>query len=178
MPVDIVMPRLSDTMTEGTVARWLKKPGEAIARGEAIAEIETDKALMQYESFEAGTLGEIKVPDGQTVPLGTTIAVMYRAGEKAESAAAPATTTDKAPASAGQAPTQAPAAEAAPVPASERENTGRASADQTEQASNGGRVRASPLARRVAAERGVDLAGVQGSGPGGRIVRADVEANA
>src|SRR5690348_5081592 len=81
MPVDIVMPRLSDTMTEGTVARWLKKPGDHVAKGEALAEIETDKALMSYESFEEGTLGEIKVPDGQTVPLGETIAVLYRAGE-------------------------------------------------------------------------------------------------
>src|SRR5579884_390015 len=86
MPVDIVMPRLSDTMTEGTVARWLKKPGDHVAKGEVLAEIETDKALMQYESFEEGTLGEIKVKDGETVPLGETIAVLYKAGESGQAA--------------------------------------------------------------------------------------------
>src|SRR5689334_21043744 len=83
MPVEIVMPRLSDTMTEGTIARWLKQPGDQVKKGEALAEIETDKALMQYESFEEGTLGEIKVGDGQTVPLGEVIAILYRAGEAA-----------------------------------------------------------------------------------------------
>src|ERR687885_1446252 len=83
MPVDIVMPRLSDTMTEGTIARWLKKPGDQVKKGEALAEIETDKALMQYESFEEGTLGEIKVGDGQTVPLGEVIAILYKPGESA-----------------------------------------------------------------------------------------------
>src|SRR5262245_19188691 len=81
MPVEIVMPRLSDTMTEGTIARWLKQPGDPVKRGEALAEIETDKALMQYESFDEGTLGEIKVGDGQTVPLGEVIALLYRVGE-------------------------------------------------------------------------------------------------
>ena len=81
MPIDIVMPRLSDTMSEGTIARWLKKPGDAVKKGETLAEIETDKALMEYESFEDGTLGEIKVGDGQTAPLGETIAVLYRPGE-------------------------------------------------------------------------------------------------
>src|SRR5262245_26339105 len=81
MPVEIVMPRLSDTMTEGTIARWLKQPGDQVKKGEALAEIETDKALMQYESFEEGTLGEIKVGDGQTVPLGEVIAILYRPGE-------------------------------------------------------------------------------------------------
>src|SRR5918912_3464297 len=85
MPVEIVMPRLSDTMTEGTIARWLKHPGDQVKKGEALAEIETDKALMQYESFEEGTLGEIKVGDGQTVPLGEVIATLYRAGEAAPS---------------------------------------------------------------------------------------------
>src|SRR5690242_2256896 len=98
MPVEIVMPRLSDTMTEGTIARWLKQPGDQVKKGEALAEIETDKALMQYESFEEGTLGEIKVGDGQTVPLGEVIAILYRAGEAAS----------------GRATEQPPAAPAAP----------------------------------------------------------------
>src|SRR5687767_8072468 len=85
MPVDLVMPRLSDTMTEGTVARWLKKPGEPVKRGEPLAEIETDKATMPMEAFEDGTMGPVEVGEGQTVPLGSKIGVLYRAGEKADS---------------------------------------------------------------------------------------------
>src|SRR5439155_12709992 len=98
MPVEIVMPRLSDTMTEGTIARWLKHPGDQVTKGEALAEIETDKALMQYESFEEGTLGEIKVGDGQTVPLGEVIAILYRAGEAAPAGGAAPAQTATAPA--------------------------------------------------------------------------------
>src|SRR5687768_17798922 len=91
MPVDLVMPRLSDTMTEGTVARWLKKPGEAAKRGEPLAEIETDKATMPMEAFEDGTMGPVDVAEGQTVPLGSKIGVLFKVGEKADGAvAAPA----------------------------------------------------------------------------------------
>src|ERR671932_257805 len=114
MPVEIVMPRLSDTMTEGTIARWLKQPGDRVKKGEALAEIETDKALMQYESFEEGTLGEIKVGDGQTVPLGEVIAKLYRAGESAPSGGG---TAEAAPASGKAAP--APATEGGSGVASE-----------------------------------------------------------
>src|SRR5919201_4398844 len=103
MPVELVMPRLSDTMTEGTVARWLKKPGDPVKRGEPIAEIETDKATMPMEAFEDGTLGPIDVPEGQTVPLGSKIGLLYRAGE--------------APAAGGAAPpSPPPGAAAAPAP--------------------------------------------------------------
>src|SRR5689334_17562555 len=97
MPIEIVMPRLSDTMTEGTIARWLKHPGDHVAKGEALAEIETDKALMQFESFDEGTLGEVRVGDGQTAPLGEVIALLYRPGEKpAEGGAAPSGSKDAA----------------------------------------------------------------------------------
>ncbi|HZR00597.1 MAG TPA: dihydrolipoamide acetyltransferase family protein [Chloroflexota bacterium] len=157
MPVDIVMPRLSDTMTEGTVARWLKKPGDHVAKGEVLAEIETDKALMQYESFEEGTLGEIKVKDGETVPLGETIAVLYRAGENGQAA---------------KAEEQRAAQE---KPESEDPRKTEAPTRLEEPHAGAGRVRASPLARRLAAERGLDLRNIKGTGPGGRIVRADVE---
>lgn len=165
MPVDIVMPRLSDTMTEGTVARWLKKPGDHVAKGEALAEIETDKALMQYESFEEGTLGEIKVRDGETVPLGETIAVLYRANEKAGERAE---VKEAAPAQKAEAP---PAEKAEPPP----RETKPAEAPQQANGARPARVRASPLARRLAAERAVDLTQVKGTGPGGRVIRADVE---
>lgn len=194
MPETIPMPRLSDTMEEGTIVRWLKKPGDSIKRGEAIAEIETDKASMQFEAFTDGTLGEIKVQEGQTVPLGETIAVLYLPGESASTGAS------AEPAETSEAPPSAPAAEqerAAEEPAegeaeqpSVVEVERAADRDQAArtgtmapvgpprgevEASTGGRVRASPLARRLAASRGVDLNEISGTGPGGRIVRADVE---
>jgi pyruvate dehydrogenase E2 component (dihydrolipoamide acetyltransferase) len=157
MPVDIVMPRLSDTMTEGTVARWLKKPGDHVAKGEVLAEIETDKALMQYESFEEGTLGEIKVKDGETVPLGETIAVLYKAGESGQAARG----DEQRSVQSKPEPVEPPRAESP--------------AGWGARPAAGGRVRASPLARRLAAERGIDLGQIKGTGPGGRILRADVE---
>jgi pyruvate dehydrogenase E2 component (dihydrolipoamide acetyltransferase) len=177
MPVDIVMPRLSDTMTEGTIARWLKKPGESVAKGEALAEIETDKALMQYESFEAGTLGEVKVADGETVPLGTTIAVLYREGEKAGAAPAKAPEKKKEALEAEAPKAEAPKAEAPKprVPTEEVKAEAPARDEPKAARADGGKVRASPLARRLAAERGIELSRIEGSGPGGRIVRADIE---
>lgn len=211
MPMDIVMPRLSDTMTEGTIARWLKKPGDAVKRGEALAQIETDKALMEYEAFEDGTLGEIRVGDGSTAPLGEVIAVLYRAGETPSGAApAPAARAEPAPTPAarqrgGSTETGGAAGDGAESVLGERSRgagaatragdtargaaamagDGRARGVETAHeneaspagatANGAGRVRASPLARRLAAERGVDLASVRGSGPGGRVVRADVE---
>src|SRR5688572_12449068 len=109
MPVDLVMPRLSDTMTEGTVARWLKRPGEPVKRGEALAEIETDKATMPMEAFEDGTMGPVDVPEGQTVPLGSKIGVLYRPGEKSDGA-----TPTAAPRGGGE---TKPAADTAPAAA-------------------------------------------------------------
>ncbi|NNJ08857.1 2-oxo acid dehydrogenase subunit E2 [Chloroflexales bacterium ZM16-3] len=149
---EVTMPRLSDTMSEGTVGRWLKKVGEAVAVGEIIAEIETDKATMELESFDAGTLQKIVIPEGKMVPIGEVIAYIGEGVLPAEAAPAPA----------AAAPAAAPAAAAPPVPV----------ANGTEDA----RVKASPLAKRIANDLGVDLRQVEGSGPGGRIVKEDVEA--
>ena len=151
--LDIVMPRLSDQMEEATVARWLKRPADAFAKGEPLVEVETDKATMVYEAEFDGVLEEIVVVDGETAALG---AVIARArGDRPV----------KAPATAAATPSPAaPAAAAAPAVASTGGNgSGRA-----------GRRRATPVARRLAGELGVPLEGVDGTGPGGRIVRADV----
>jgi pyruvate dehydrogenase E2 component (dihydrolipoamide acetyltransferase) len=157
---DVVMPRLSDTMEEGTILRWLKRDGEHIARGEELVEIETDKAAMTYESDREGTLHTV-AREGDTLAVGELIA---RIGEQSDNGAPPAS----AAALEAQTPTaavepQAPAAEPASAPATA---PGQRAED---------RVKASPLARRVARETGVDLGSIAGSGPGGRIVKADVE---
>lgn len=179
---DIVMPRLSDSMTEGTVVRWLKTPGEMVARGEPIVEIETDKATITYEADADGVLAEILVGEGQTVPVGTQIARIQTAGGEiagAHPAAAPpaapvapsvAQQTGEQPAVA--APAQTPAQTPAPLPP--------LVPPVTEPAHPGdeARVKASPIARRLARKLGVDLTTVAGSGPGGRIVKEDVEAAA
>jgi pyruvate dehydrogenase E2 component (dihydrolipoyllysine-residue acetyltransferase) len=169
-----VMPRLSDTMEEGTVLRWLKHDGEQVARGEELVEIETDKAAMTYESDEQGTL-EIVAAEGETLPVGATIARI--GGPVSETA--PKSQATPAP------PGTPPAHEHSASPARDQPST--AGAEQSAGASAMGeapssspqpavRVKASPLARRIAAERGIDLGGIAGSGPGGRVVKADVEA--
>jgi pyruvate dehydrogenase E2 component (dihydrolipoamide acetyltransferase) len=162
MSIEIKMPALSPTMEEGTLAKWLVKEGDTVKSGDLLAEIETDKATMEFEAVDEGVIGKILVAEGTDgVKVGTVIATM--AGE-GEDAAAPAPTP--APAKA-EAATPAPAkAEAAPAPTP---------APAPAKAADGERVKASPLARRIAAEKGVDLAGVAGSGPSGRIVKADVE---
>jgi pyruvate dehydrogenase E2 component (dihydrolipoamide acetyltransferase) len=163
---EIVMPRLSDTMEEGTILRWLKGDGEHVARGEELVEIETDKATMIYESDQAGAL-QIIADAGATLAVGEVIArVGVTAGD-----------SDQGPASGGpaseQARTQTPAAGATaePVAASQVQPNGAGAAA-------GERIKASPLARRIAGESGIDLCGLTGSGPGGRIVKADVLAPA
>jgi pyruvate dehydrogenase E2 component (dihydrolipoamide acetyltransferase) len=154
------MPRLSDTMEEGTILRWLKSDGEQIARGEELVEIETDKATMTYESDLQGTL-QIVAPEGATLPVGELIARVGAAGEQEIDEPASRPASGSAGASDGAAAAPAPA----PIePAPRAPDAGRA------------RVKASPLARRIARERGVELGTLTGSGPGGRIVRADVEA--
>ncbi len=160
MAAEVTMPRLSDTMSEGTVGRWLKKVGDAVAVGEIIAEIETDKATMELESFDAGTLQKIVIPEGQTVPIGEVIAYIGEGAALAE--AAPA-----APAPAESAP-----APAAPKPAPAAPKPGATAAQNGADAS---RVKASPLAKRIADDLGVDLSQVPGSGPGGRIIKENVE---
>lgn len=165
MPVNILMPALSPTMTEGTLAKWLKKEGDTVKAGEVIAEIETDKATMEVEAVDEGKIGKILIAAGTSnVPVNTAIAVLLEDGEDAsamsaapatpKAAAAPQATTPTA-----TAPTSAPAAAtpAAPVAAS------------------GDRVFASPLARRIADQKGLDLKSVKGTGPHGRIVKSDVE---
>jgi pyruvate dehydrogenase E2 component (dihydrolipoamide acetyltransferase) len=157
---DIVMPRLSDSMEEGTILKWLKASGAEVSRGEEIVEIETDKANMTYESDADGAL-EIVAQEGATLPIGELIArVGGGGGEAAPAEAAPA---EGAPVAAAEAPAPEPAAAPA-KPAT----PAAANAD-------GERVKASPVARRLARERGVELSSITGSGPGGRIVKADVE---
>ena len=152
MPIKIEMPKLSDTMEEGTVVRWLKKEGEEVEIGDIIAEIETDKATMEMEAFDEGTLSSISVPEGGRAPVGSVIAILLEDGESTDdSAAAPAPT----PAA------KTPAAIAAPVAAPTATN-------------DGGRLKVSPLARKIAAAEGIDLSTVTGTGPGGRIVKTDL----
>ena len=178
MPINILMPALSPTMEKGNLAKWLKKEGDKVKSGDVIAEIETDKATMEVEAVDEGTIAKILVPEGtQDVPVNDIIAVLAGDGEdvKAASAgagAAPAPKAAEAPkpaaAPAPAAPTPAPAPAAAPAP------TPQAAAAPAK--TNGhARVFSSPLARRLAKEAGIDIARINGSGPHGRIVARDVE---
>jgi pyruvate dehydrogenase E2 component (dihydrolipoamide acetyltransferase) len=166
MPIELKMPALSPTMEEGTLAKWLVKEGDSVAAGDLLAEIETDKATMEFEAVDEGTIAKILVAEGtDEVKVGTVIALI--AGED-EDASATAPAPAAAPAEAAPAPAPAPAEAAAapaPAPAQPRDESG-------------GRIKASPLARRLAQQRGVDLAGLTGSGPGGRIVKADIDGGA
>jgi pyruvate dehydrogenase E2 component (dihydrolipoamide acetyltransferase) len=167
MSIEIKMPALSPTMEEGTLAKWLVKEGDTVKSGDLLAEIETDKATMEFEAVDEGVIGKITVPEGtDNVKVGTVIAVMAGDGEDAS---APAPTPAPAPAAkveAAPAPTPPPAPAATPAPAPAKANGA---------AQDGSRVKASPLAKRIAAEKGVDLASLTGSGPNGRIVKADLE---
>ncbi len=164
MATNILMPALSPTMTEGTLARWLKKEGDTIKAGDVIAEIETDKATMEVEAVDEGVLGKILVADGTAnVAVNAPIAILVEAGEAVPTGAAPAA----APAPVAVASAPAAAAAAAPV---------AAPVAAAPVAAHGERIVASPLAKRIAQQAGVNLAGVKGSGPNGRIVKADVEA--
>ena len=161
MATNILMPALSPTMTEGNLARWLKQEGERIKAGDVIAEIETDKATMEVEAVDEGILGRILVPAGtQGVKVNDVIAVLVETGEAVPAAGAvPKTTHAAVPAPAAPAPVAAAPAAASPAPVA-----------------SGDRVFASPLARRMAAQAGLDIGKVAGSGPNGRIVKADVDA--
>jgi pyruvate dehydrogenase E2 component (dihydrolipoamide acetyltransferase) len=157
MPTEILMPALSPTMEEGTLAKWLVKEGDTVSSGDLLAEIETDKAMMEFEAVDEGTIGKILVAEGtEGVKVNVPIAIMLEEGESAgdiSDAPAPATAAPVAETS---------AAAAAPAPAAPA-------------ASDGSRVFASPLARRIAADKGLDISQIKGSGPRGRIVKADVE---
>jgi pyruvate dehydrogenase E2 component (dihydrolipoyllysine-residue acetyltransferase) len=160
---EIVMPRLSDSMEEGTVLRWLKSVGDQVAVGDELVEIETDKANMVYESDLDGTIVEVLAQEGDTLPVGDPIARVGDAGE------VPSGGNGGAPKESSAAPEPAPVPEA-PAPTATAAPTTPSPAGVGD-----GRVKASPIARRIAADRGLDLQGLSGSGPGGRIVKADVE---
>ncbi len=188
MATNILMPALSPTMTEGTLTRWLKKEGDQIKAGDVIAEIETDKATMEVEAVEEGVLGKILVDDGtEGVQVNAPIAVMVDEGEAVPSGAAPSAAApppSKAEPAASNASTTA--AREAPAPAPSPQSPPAASpapsprpappAANGHDAAAGERVFASPLARRMAHQAGIDLSALKGSGPNGRIVRADIEA--
>jgi pyruvate dehydrogenase E2 component (dihydrolipoamide acetyltransferase) len=197
MATEVQLPALSPTMTEGKIVKWLKKEGDSISSGEAIAEVETDKSNLEVESFDDGVLLKILVAEGETGKVGAPIAVIGQKGEKVEVSAAPPKAVAPAPAAASAAPSppakptpkpSPPGPEARremPQPEERGQRTGgpaqvvpirRAEEPPPPAADDGGRVRASPLAKRMAREEGLDLAGVQGSGPSGRIVKRDVEA--
>ena len=169
MPIQVLMPALSPTMTEGTLARWLKREGEAVESGDVVAEIETDKATMEVEAVEEGVLGRILVEEGtEGVPVNTPIAVLLEEGEDADALAHAAPSAPPASATGElEAPVPPPSApeSGAPAPAS-RAAPARA---------DGERIFASPLARRMAAQAGLDLSRLRGSGPHGRIVKRDIE---
>ena len=170
---EITMPKLSDTMTEGTLLRWHKKKGDKVEVGDILAEVETDKATMEMESFEEGTLSEIYVPEGGKVIVGAAIALVLKEGEKAgdkPKAAAPAA----APA-AEAAPTRSAVASGRPLTPRARAAALRAGGGAAGNVNAGVRVKATPLARKVADARGVRLDAVKGTGPGGRIIAFDVE---
>jgi pyruvate dehydrogenase E2 component (dihydrolipoamide acetyltransferase) len=171
---EIFMPRLSDTMTEGTVSTWTKGVGERIERGDVIAEIETDKATMELEAYDAGILEQILVGVGTTVPIGQVIAVIGD-GTNASAASAPADAAGTAAAAGAAADA---GAKAAAAPSDQPADHATVSTPLTDAAAassaNGARLKASPLARATARNAGLDLGAVRGSGPGGRIVRADV----
>lgn len=163
---EITMPRLSDTMSEGTVSRWMKKEGDEVTKGDILAEIETDKAIMELEAFESGTLVRIIQPEGATVAVGTPIAIVAREGEEvADAAKTGAVEKRDASPDAGDRPPQGRPA----VPQAATMVEEHPSEDGEE------RVKASPLARRLARDLGVSLKSLTGTGPGGRIVKEDVE---
>jgi pyruvate dehydrogenase E2 component (dihydrolipoamide acetyltransferase) len=165
MAKDILMPLLSPSMTEGTLVKWIKKEGDTVKSGDVLAEVETDKATMDLEAFDSGILRKILIPEGAKVPVQSRIGIIGTKDEVIdESALAPA--APAAPAEAKAAPAAA-APSSAPSPATTAVATAVA-------APGGGRVKASPLAKKVAAEKGVALATLTGSGPGGRIVKKDV----
>lgn len=159
MPISIKMPALSPTMEQGKLARWLVKVGDTVSAGDIMAEIETDKATMEFEAVDEGTIVAIEIAEGtDNVKVGTVIAQLAGEGEDASAPVAAPAAAPAAPAAAAPAPVAAAPAPVAAAPVK-----------------TGDRVVASPLAKRIAAQKGVDLSGVKGSGPNGRIVKADVE---
>ena len=198
MPIELKMPALSPTMEEGTLAKWLVKEGDKVASGDILAEIETDKATMEFEAVDEGTVARILVPEGsEGVKVGAPIAILAGEGEDASKAASAAPKADTAPAAPPKAaaepkadatPKTAPPPKASPEPKADAMPKAApppqapvetpAARPQPAASTSGERVKASPLARRLAQAQNIDLSAIQGSGPGGRIVRADIDAAA
>jgi pyruvate dehydrogenase E2 component (dihydrolipoamide acetyltransferase) len=187
MPINILMPALSPTMEKGNLAKWLKKEGDKVKSGDVIAEIETDKATMEVESIDDGTLAKIVVPEGTAdVPVNQLIAVLAGEGEDTKAAAASAGSAAPAPkpqaaapapaAPKAEAPKPAPAPTSASAPAAPPAQAAPATAPAPSSATSGARMFASPLARRLAKEAGIDIGRITGSGPHGRVIARDVDA--
>ncbi|WP_226621669.1 pyruvate dehydrogenase complex dihydrolipoamide acetyltransferase [Alloyangia pacifica] len=176
MPTEILMPALSPTMEEGTLAKWLVKEGDTVSSGDIIAEIETDKATMEFEAVDEGTIGKILIEEGsEGVKVNTPIAVLLEEGESADDIDTSASKAEETPAEAkSEAP--APKDEGAKAAAATPAAGSATPAPAAPKGEDGKRIFASPLARRIAADKGLDLAQVKGTGPHGRIVKADVEA--
>ena len=180
MAIELKMPALSPTMEEGTLDKWLVKVGDTVSSGDVMAEIETDKATMEFEAVDEGTILSIAIPEGtEDVKVGTVIAVLGEEGEEAGAPAAKTPAKDKPapakdePAPAEQEEKSEPEPDAEAPQAQEAKAAPKSTAPKP--AASGERIVASPLARRIAEQKGIDLAGVAGSGPNGRIVKADIE---
>ena len=180
MPIELKMPALSPTMEEGTLAKWLVKEGDDVKSGDILAEIETDKATMEFEAVDEGKIAKILVPEGTDgVKVGQPIAVMAGDGESVDVSAAPkADTAPAAPPKPAAEPKADATPKAAPVPHAPVETPTASPQPAVAPHRDGERVKASPLARKLAQAQNIDLSLLQGSGPGGRIVRADVDAAA
>jgi len=177
MSIAIEMPKLSDTMTEGTLVRWLKKVGDNVTVGDVLAEVETDKATMEMEAFDEGVLAEIYVQDGNKVDVGQKLALLLGKGEKIDpNEPKPVQANKPSPEKNEDKPGGVPPIESPETKAPVAPNVQQVPESAPTEAGTPGRVKASPLAKKVASELGVDLSTVTGSGPGGRIVREDVVA--
>ncbi len=173
MPIEVKMAKLSPTMETGQMVKWMVKVGDQVKEGDILAEIQTDKAVMPMESFDEGTVARLDVKEGEDIALGQTVLVLAKRGEDASAIAK----SGPAKVAAGTAPDGGNHAPAHPAPASVANGhaSGAPAPEPAHAASSGGRVRSTPLARKVAASAGIDLAQVAGSGPAGRVIRADVE---
>src|SRR5271169_5962267 len=174
MPINILMPALSPTMEKGNLAKWLKKEGDKVKSGDVIAEIETDKATMEVEAVDEGTIAKILIPEGtQDVAVNDVIAVLAGDGEDVKSAGAGAASTLPKAAPAAQAPARAKQA-SSPPPAAKPSAPAPQATAPAPQTNGHARTFSSPLARRLAKEAGIDIARINGSGPHGRVIARDI----
>ncbi|HZH03827.1 MAG TPA: biotin/lipoyl-containing protein, partial [Myxococcaceae bacterium] len=183
MATAVQMPALSPTMTEGKITRWIKKEGDKVSSGDAIAECETDKSNLEIEAYEDGYLLKVMVKEGESAPVGSPIAFLGEKGEKVDAGAAAPAPAAKPPEAPKAAPPPAPAqaqAAAPPKPALAPQPAAQPAGQvvqlrRAEPSEGDGRLRASPLAKKMASENSLDLAALQGSGPQGRIIKRDIE---